>query len=202
MTSERPMSAAALQIAETKPNFWEYKLTGELIGDWVGPIERKYNDLQAGLYALPRQVVPGSEFIAWTSNQLGAVADQTKALSKLVDVELGRAWGDPGVPGYVDEIRRVCSYIADACARLLAWEEAVRSVHTDEVYSEIMNLLPGAIGGNIAEVLKLTPFINNMVSAGAGSYEFKIVIAFPDGWEDRFEAVTERVREQLEMEDL
>jgi hypothetical protein len=126
------------------------------------------------------------------------VAAQTTALSKLVNVELGRAWGDPGVPGSVDEIRRVCSYIADACARLLAWEEVVRSVRTDETYAPITRLLAGAMGGNIAEVLKVTKFIDDFVSSGPGSYEFKIVIAFPDGWEDRFEAATERVREQLE----
>jgi hypothetical protein len=64
MIADRPMSAAALQIAETKPKFWEYTLTGALIRDWVGPIARKYDDLQAGLYALPAQVVPGDGCIA------------------------------------------------------------------------------------------------------------------------------------------
>lgn len=202
MITERPMSAAASQIAETKPKFWEYTLTGELIRDWVGPIARQYDDLQAGLYALPGQIVPGDACIAWVSKQLDAVSAQTKALTRLVDIELGRAWGDPGVPGSVDEIRRVCAYIADACGRLLAWEEVVRSVRTDDTYSEITSVLAGAMGGNIAEVLKVTTFIETVVSSGPGNYALNIVIALPDGWEDRFDAATERVRERLESGDV
>ncbi|MDP4026609.1 hypothetical protein Q8W71_28785 [Methylobacterium sp. NEAU 140] len=194
----RSLSAEAEKIIRDQPDFWEYALTGKLIHDWVGPTERRYQDLRRSLYFPTKTAIKTDEFFLWSSTQFEELSNQIQALVGLVNDELGKSWGPPGQPGSVDEIRNVCGYIADGCDRLLAWEERVRAANTDDIFSEVVSLLPGAAGMHIAEILKIPAFIDNMLASGPkGDYAFNVVIALPDEWESKFQAALQRLADEL-----
>lgn len=202
MTPERTMSPEAREIAEQKGKAWEYALTAALIRDWIRPIERRWKDLQGRLYAPARKNVPDEEFFDWVRTHNATLLDQMEVLKRLVNVELSASWGPPGKPGSVDDIKRVCSYLADTCSIFLSWEEDMHSARASEPYSEMVDLLRGALGPNISEVCKIQDTLDVMLKPGAeGQHQHTVVISLPPGFDERREEVMQHIREHLGLEE-
>ena len=190
------MGSEAQGVADQKGRGWEYALTAALLREWVGPLERRWLDLERGLYVPTKAHIPDDAFMSWAGTQMSNLSDQTGALNQLVNVELKPTWGPPGQPGSVEDIRRVCSYIADACSRLLEWEERVRGAKAAEPFSEMVDAFRGVAGPAISEIAKMPRFIDGMLSAEVpGEHRLSLEFSFPPDFARKYEEAMRHIRE-------
>jgi hypothetical protein len=189
-------SYRAQQILIDKPEFWEYKLTAELLRSALDPIRKRWEALDRGLYSLPRTVVPISQAGLWMSVTMEEASGQIDALDGLINGALQASWGAPGVAGDTREILRVSNLIAEACQRLLAWEEKVRFTSIEPPGDEMPSLIMGGCGPNLAKVCEIPAWLTSIFNdeTPSGQYEFMLHMDLPDGWADRIHSGMKRAR--------
>lgn len=193
-------SYLAQQIIIDKPPYWEYKLTAELLRSLLEPIKRRWEALEKGLYALPRTVVRLENYFDWSKAQMDNFSGQIDALGKLATKELAASWGPPGQPGSEEEIFRVCSLIAEACERILAWEEVMRFTSVPEEVSELRELLIGTAGRNMERIFEIPRWMTTVFSEEkpGGRHEMTVVFDFPPNWVEEFHRASDRVTRRLQ----
>lgn len=182
------------QIIIDKPDFWEYKLTAELLRHWLEPIKFRWEALEAGLYAPPTRVVTRNHYFMWHSSQMDTLNGQVGALTKLFNGEIQRAWGPPGEPGSERAIYRTCSLIVEVCQRLVEWEEGVQFVKVPDTFEEVWKLLCGVGSRQMRHVFVLPDWLSKIFSSDqpTGMHQFSLVCDFPDGWADKCERALQR----------
>jgi hypothetical protein len=184
----------ARQIIIDKPDFWEYKLTAELMRHWLEPVKFRWEALEGGLYAPPTHVVGSDGYFLWHSSQLTTLTGQVGALTKLFNGEIQQAWGPPGEPGSVRAIYRTCALIVEACKRLLEWEQTVQFVKVPEAFEEVWQLLRGIGSRQMRHVFEVPTWLASIFSAEkpSGNHHFSVVCDLPDGWEAECQLALER----------
>lgn len=109
-------SAAALQIAIDKPEYWEYLLTVELLRHKLSDIKRRFSDLERGLLFRPiRLITDLDEFNVWLRGKLNDLTALIKLLSLATTEELQAAYGNSVDRGDALEILRATNKIAEGC---------------------------------------------------------------------------------------
>lgn len=183
----------AQQIIIDRPSHWEHKLTAELLRSDISPIRQRWEALEKGLYALPLKLVSRSEAPTWMQACMKHGGAQARALNGLLNGTLQVAWGPPGMPGSEQEIRRVCSLIAESCQRLLDIEEDVRFSFVPEPFEEVHELLIGIHGRHIDKVSEISPWISSVLAGDppSGEHRLSIVLELPGGWNERVEAAVD-----------
>jgi hypothetical protein len=187
------------QIIIDKPDFWEYKLTAELLRVSLGPIRKRWKSLEQRHYALPVKKLSRGEALSWFSTAINDTLGQTAALNGLLNGELQASWRPPGEPGSEHEILRVCGLLTEACQRLLEWEERVRFVSAEEPFEEFPELLSGACGPNLAKVCELSNWLSSIFEKDPpdGRYEMRLVFDLPNGWNERIDVALRRAERRF-----
>lgn len=181
-------SYLAQQIILDKADFWEYRLTAELLRGFFEPIRFRWEALEKGLYALPLRTLTIDDYIRWHQVQMAMVEAQTGALNKLINGEIQRSWGPAGLPGSEIDILRVCTLLRDAAERMVQWEESVRFVHVPEEFEDLKEVLMGLAGINIQKVFEIPEWFAGIFGTGAepsGTYVLEITFDTPEGWVER-----------------
>jgi hypothetical protein len=93
------LSYPAERIILEKPDFWEYRLTTEVLRFEMAPVLRRWRALQTGLYVRPSTRVGKMDTIPWVLDRIAEIRRITAAFDALMNVEFDRAWGERGVPG-------------------------------------------------------------------------------------------------------
>ncbi|MBU9548128.1 HNH endonuclease [Burkholderia multivorans] len=178
----------ARQIIIDKPQFWEHKLTAELLRHWLEPVKFRWEALEQGLYAPPTRVIAKDDFIQWQSAQIETLNGQVSAISNLFNIELPKAWGPPGETGSEKAIYRTSSLIVEACRRLLEWEESVRFIKAPDAFADVWKLLCGIGSRQMRHVLELPHWLADIFRTEnpSGTHHFSIICDMPDGWEDEY----------------
>ena len=130
-------SYLAQQIVIDRPDHWEYRLTAELLRTLLDPILLGWKTLEKGFYAHPLSIIPEADYTTWQSAQLASLTAQVQAIGGIMNGGLRASWGEPGEPGDPHEILRTCRLLAQACDRLLKWEEAVRFVYVSYIFDDV-----------------------------------------------------------------
>ena len=165
------------------------------------PIEQRWHDLEAGLYAPSRTRLPEDQFFDWVQTKNAMMLDQIEVLQPLVSRELVASWGPPGQPGSVEQIKRICGYLADACARMLEWEEGIRSVRISEPFSDLVDVYKGAMGHNIASVANIRKTLELMIQLDAeGHFHYTVEMSVPPEFAERSNQALERIREHMGLD--
>lgn len=182
-----------------KGDSWEYLLTAEVLRFEMAPIIRRWTALDRGLYIKPNVRIEKRDFTQWSLSRLDEISAMTSALSQLINVEFSRVWGEPGVPGNDVEIVTTCRLFSELCQRALDWEETVRFVSTDELFSELHHLYVGVAGHIIDEAAKVPRFMSETFASGSatGTHELKLKLALPDGWIEEVSAATKRAKRAM-----
>jgi hypothetical protein len=156
--------------------------------------------LEKGLYALPRTVVRLEGYFDWSKAQMDNFSGQITALGKLVSEELAASWGPLGQPGSEEQIYRVCNLIAEACERVLAWEETMRFTSVPEEVAELRQLLIGTAGRNMQRIFEIPIWMTKIFSEDkpSGPYKMTVVFDFPPNWVEEFHQAAERVTRRLQ----
>lgn len=192
-------SYLAQQIVIDKPEFWEYRLTAELLRHFFLPTKQRWDALHKGLYALAPKPIDQSDFFEWFRAQLDALMAQAGALNHLINEEIKVAWGAPGEPGSEQEILRMCGLMGEACERILRWEESVRFTHAEPPFEELHELLVGLGGPFIQKLFELPAWLSSVLDAADVSREHTLMLVFdiPDGWDDAVERAMMEAKDQL-----
>ena len=153
------LSYLAQRIILEKGEFWEYRLTTEVLRFEMTPVLQRWEALKRGLYMKPCERVSKSGSMPWIMSRLDEIQRISRAFGELMNVEFDRAWGPLGVPGNDLAIVSTCRLYAEMCGSALAWEETVRFAKTDEVFDELQQLFAGIAGGLIEEAAKVPKFL-------------------------------------------
>lgn len=172
-----------------KENFWEYHLTSEVLRFEMAPVLRRWNALQRGLYLKQSARIEKSDFFPWVQNRIAEIRAIATAFSELINVEFSRAWGEPGVPGNDIEIVETCRLFREMAQSALSWEEAVRFVTVDEIFSNVRSLFIGTAGRIIDEAAKFPIFLSETFSGDpvSGIHHLNLSVSLPDGWGEEVE---------------
>lgn len=196
------LSYLAERIILEKADFWEYRLTAEVLRFEMVPVLQRWDALKRGLYMKPNYRVPKLESAAWMQIRMAETIQISHALSELMNVEFTRSWGEPGVPGVDTLIVSTCRLFAGVCASAVEWEEAVRFANVDDAFEEVRELLVGIAGGVIDEAAKVPEYLGTVFANDPepGVYSLNLTLSLPDGWNDAVEAAIARATKALTEE--
>lgn len=188
------LSYLAERIIIEKADFWEYRLTAEVLRFEMAPVLQRWAALHRGLYMKPNYLVPKMESANWIQTRIAETLQITHALSELMNVEFARAWGEPGVPGNDISIVSTCRLFAGVCASAIDWEEKVRFAKVDEAFEEVRDLYVGIAGGLIDEAAKVPAYLNSVFSGEPepGEYRLSLTLDVPEGWVEAVQAALKR----------
>lgn len=193
------LSYLAERLIVEKGGLWEFRLTSEVLRFEMAPILRRWNALKRRHYMKPSARISSADFGQWIHDRMEEIGQIAEALSELTNREFYRAWGEPGVPGDDAEIVSTCRLYAEMCASALAWEESVRFVVVDDVFSEVRDLFVGIAGGFIDEAAKLPIFMRDTFSPDevSGTFELNLVLSLPDSWVEAVSVALAKATEAL-----
>jgi len=193
------MSYLAQQILIDRPDYWEYKLTAELLRAGLEPLVWRWQALNDKLYHRQGPRIGPEAVVDWYQDHVTALPRQMEAVTGLLNDELSKAWGPPGTAGSELAILRTTSLITEACGRILKWEEDVRFANLPVEFEECRELLAG-IGGRALEGTFSVPqqLASMLATEGlAGQQTISVVYDLPDGWEKRITAAFALAMRQL-----
>jgi hypothetical protein len=184
----------AEQTILDKPMHWEYKLTAQLLRQFLDPLHMRLRQLSGGFYSLPLKRVRGRESTDWVLDVNANVLNQIQVLSRLVTEGFEQAWGAPGVPGSDLEIYNVCKLLRDACARCIEIEECIRFTKLDEEFSDVSLVLAGMMTPSLEKIFSIQSWLASIFSEEKphGEHELHLVFVLPPDWDVRLQAAIEK----------
>lgn len=184
------LSDAAKQFIRDKPEFWEYKLTVELLRIRVRPIVARWCELEEGQYKLPGTSVPRDQVAKWCQNQLDVIQAICSTFSRLVNKDLPSSWGPPGKPGDPEEICAACEQLTECARRMLEWEENVHFSAVPRSFTDVRKLLCGIAGRMLDQMVRISDELGQVFSQEhpSGTHRISLVVDLPDGWAEDFNA--------------
>lgn len=193
------ISYLAERIILEKPDYWEFRLTAEVLRFEMAPILRRWHALKRGLYMKSSERVGNMETIPWVLDKLAEIQDIARAFGELTNVEFDRSWGEPGVTGSDIEIVSTCRLFAEMCESAIAWEESVRFIRVHDLFQEIRDLFIGIAGSMIDEAAKIPAFLAESLgeSPTPGKYALTLTLSLPDGWNEAIDAALANATEAL-----
>lgn len=193
------LSYLAERIVIEKDGHWEYHLTAEILRVEMGSVLQRWRALKRGLYMRQHARIGKSDFMPWISTRIAEITSITAAFAELINVEFGRAWGEPGVAGADADIVRTCRLFGEMCQSALTWEESVRFASVDDVFSDVHSLFVGTAGGILEEAARFPAFLAETLAdiPSAGQCRLDLAITLPDGWGDAVQAAFVRAQHAI-----
>jgi len=141
-------------IALEKASYWEFILSAKLLKSRLIEINRSYLELEKGLVFMKSKTLNLSEFCDWISNISHDFEILLSIFKSVFEVELIKAYGEPGVAGNVYEIKYVVDKITSLCKELLAWEYDLQGIIAPQELKEVAELMKGWTKVMIDEINK------------------------------------------------
>ena len=185
-------SYLAQQIVIDKPEYWEYKLTIELLTDRMGPVIRRWDVLKRGLYVKPVVVIARGDVLDWISARFKEVHYLIAAFTELISKELPASWGQLGQSGDPKEILRACDLIVEFAEQTLQWEEVIRFSMVPDAFEDMRALFSATIGRSLDQLARIPIELNTGLSAiqnGTNELRISLVLDLPEGWEEKMNTV-------------
>jgi hypothetical protein len=184
----------AQQIVIDKPQFWEFKLTAELLRYKLKPLVSRWHSLEQGHYSKALVRIPPEDAMDWFRSRNRELLNLVRATDGIVNSQMSSAWGPPGVPGSDAEILLTCDLLAEACQGFLNWEEAVRFVLLPSSFDDLQTGLIGVAGRFIDKVTIIPSFISEVFSQDdpRGKFEMTVKLDLPEGWVEKMQKALER----------
>ncbi len=193
----------AKQIAREKLDFWEFRLTAELLRSNLRKPSRRWSDLKSNLRAHKRTAISDEEAFRWVQVKLAEGMDYIQPLTALYTVELQKAWGLPGEPGDAEEIARVCELIGNIANELVRWEEEVRFVWVSGTYRPLIERFQGMMGRQLEKLIAVPTILDSGIDHAEAHpeertvIEHAIVFDLPEGWEEALQKELQKIEKKL-----
>jgi hypothetical protein len=183
------MPLYAEQIVRDRPTYWEFMLTAELLDFHLKPVLRSARDLQLGLVAKPKKLLPYDDFLRWLCSKPHDLMLFASVMTGLLQ-ELQIAWGKPGEPGDAEQIAHVTDLFGRAAQHLIDCAEEVKFTDVPDGFQGVSECIVEGALHPIKKLPELTVFIRSIFQTSTtpgGEHNFVVTIDLPEGWEDRFE---------------
>lgn len=180
------MSYRAERLIINKDDMWEYLLIAESLRYKIAPILRRWNALHKNLYTKNIKKIPTKHFFTWFQNKLDEILNIIASIVAITSIELNRACGAPGISGNESDILYACRLCAEACQRLLEWEESVHFTLVDEPFKDVHRHLHGVAGATITRISELPKAIDKTIKNATtpGEHTLTLTIDLPYGWQE------------------
>jgi len=131
------------KIAFEKADCWEFFLSSELLKSRLAAINRSYEELEKGLVFQKSKSFDIDEFCEWFSDSTQDFIRLIEIFKKAFEIELIKAYGEPGIAGNVFEIKSAVDKIDSVCKELLAWEYNLQGIIAPDELKEATELMKG-----------------------------------------------------------
>ena len=187
-------SEEAQRLAIDQSNFWEYRLTIELLRTRLGPVIFRWKELQNGQYTKTLTPVPMGQMPDWCKGHLDELQDITSGITNIMNERLSAAWGLPGQPGDAEQIRQACEAFTDCAQRALHWEEAIRFASVSPYFKDVRELLIGIAGRVLIQMERVYEELSRIFlqDEPSGTFNISLTVDLPDGWATRFNAAMDK----------
>lgn len=133
----------AQSILRDRPDYWEFRLTIELLRPKLVRIRREFEGVKKGLHYSPSRAIRGAEFVAWQKAKVHDLQLLIKLMTGILTQEIPASWGRPGQSGDPIEIKRSVDRLIQAYDHLIVWEADLRSVLPPEAFVRLRETLEG-----------------------------------------------------------
>ncbi|QYK53184.1 MAG: DUF4062 domain-containing protein [Fimbriimonadaceae bacterium] len=128
----RSLSPNSLKIATTQGRHWENYLLFQVMMDEIEKLHELRSSHKAGIVFGSGDVVTLSGFSGWVKKKMNVLDRIVDNLKKIMEVELPRAMGEPGVPGNPKEIVFVGRQLATAYKEAMLWSQDIQRASAEE----------------------------------------------------------------------
>lgn len=133
-------SGAARMVIE-KPYAWEYKFFAYVLKDEFDKLQQRKWDLRYGIF-------DGKTYDRNTQDLLDDISERLNEIGKLIDIlsvlinkTIQEAIGEPGIESDLDMMIYTAKRLAATYERLIGWSLYFKSLHVDEVFDRLIDLL-------------------------------------------------------------
>ncbi|MCJ7648865.1 MAG: DUF4062 domain-containing protein [Candidatus Lokiarchaeota archaeon] len=130
-------------IALEKPAYWEYKLTAELLKTKFQQVDKKFKELEDGLYFTKSVRLNALNYYQQISPKFGDLSKILQMMSKIVNEEIPKSWGPPGVAGNPYEIKEAVDKLYAASLAAFDWELEMCSLDPPDDFQYLSSLMKG-----------------------------------------------------------
>lgn len=131
----------AVRVFVEKPYAWEYKFLASVLRGEFDKLQSNRWDFKYGIYSVHTSYMERSELLDDISQKMNEMIELANILSVLLNSALQDAIGDPGIPSDLDMMIYVSKQIASIYKRMIEWGLYFRSLHTDEIFGDLLQLL-------------------------------------------------------------
>ncbi len=136
-------SELAKSVALERPDYWEYKLTVELLRTRIKQVEKKFTELDNGLFFIKMVRPTAFDYFKSISTRFGDLKNLVHLMGKIVTEEFSKSWGPPGIAGNPYEIKAVADKFYAACISAYDWELEMRAYDPPDDFKYLNALMKG-----------------------------------------------------------
>jgi hypothetical protein len=134
----------AQQLVRDRPDFWEYRLTAELLKTRIENFKRAFENLNKGLLYKRTSMMQGREFVNWLRMRSRDLTSLIALLKVVFTEEFPSSWGKPpDEAGDPLSIKAAVDKVSSAFDEMLEWESDLRSVLPPEPCLHLKRMLEG-----------------------------------------------------------
>lgn len=138
---ESNLPANATRVLIEKPFAWEYKFLAYVLKDEFDKLQKRRWDFKYGIYTISSITRNSEELLADISAKLNEVIKLTEIMGTLLNTAFQDALGNPDVPSDLAMIIYVSKQFASLYERMIAWALYFKAIHTDAIFSNLLQLL-------------------------------------------------------------
>ncbi|MFA6965363.1 hypothetical protein [Bosea sp. (in: a-proteobacteria)] len=196
------ISVRASQIVIDKSDYWEYRLTYELIHSIVKPTLDRWSLLDQRLYTKSINRVKFDDIFDWIQDKIREILEIASSLSTIINIKIPQSWGLPGTAGSETEILASCKLLGEACSRLLEWEESIRFSASPAHFETVVSMFNGLGGRLIGQVMGLESSLRAIFQnehVATGTHQIEVIIDLPEDWEENFDKAIRELSISLDV---
>lgn len=148
----------AVRVFVEKPYAWEYKFFACVLKGEFDKLQSHRWDFKYGIYSVHTTNLERLELLDDISEKLNEIRYLSNIFGVLLNSALQEAIGDPGVPSNLDMMIYVSKQLASIYKRMIEWGLYFKSVHTEDVFNNLLSLLcelPGAMMNQIDDFVEM-----------------------------------------------
>jgi hypothetical protein len=192
----------AQKLALTRPPYWEYLLTVELLKTKLRQVRRNYDEVSDGLVFRKIRKLSGREFTNVVQEKMSDLLVLTDIFKSCVEKEIPASWGRPGEPGDALEIKRATDRLIAGCNEFVHWETQVASLEPPKAFDKLLLLMRGLTTQMLSELERFTTEMSDIFEQPnpSGEYDINLRFDYPEGRIEQITSEASRVAKIIEKD--
>lgn len=138
---QHDLPAGAVRMVIEKPFLWDYKFLAYVLKDEFDRLQGRKWDFRYGIFDGKTYDKNPQDLVDDISERLVEIGKLTDILSTLINKTMQEAIGEPGAPSDLEMMMYTSKRLATTYERLVGWALYFKSLHVDEVFDRLLNLL-------------------------------------------------------------